>query len=69
MRIRWERIIAVIALIIFVYLFCKLQPLLSTMLESASQNHGHDPLFARVLMLGIFCLTFVAVIKIMFTRR
>lgn len=67
MRIRWERIIGLILLGIFIYLFCKLQPFLQNLLEIVNQDYGHErPI--KAIMLGVLCLTFIAGLKLIFRR-
>ena len=67
MRIRWERIIGFILLGFFIYLFCKLRPLLSDLLETANHDYGYrNPV--KVIMLGILCLTLLGAIKLLFKK-
>ena len=64
MRVRWERIIGLILLGTFIYLFCKLQPFLRNLLETVNQNYGYEKPI-KVIMLGILCLTFLGAIKLL----
>ena len=67
MRIRWQRIIGLILLGIFLYLFCKLQPFLRNLLETVNQDYGYErPI--KIIMLGVLCLTFIAGLKLIFRR-
>ena len=68
MRIRWERIVGIILLVFFLYLFCKLQPFLANVLDVVNQDFGYDAPI-KAIMLGVLCLSFVAGIKLTFTKH
>jgi hypothetical protein len=68
MQIRWDRIVGIVLIGSFLYLFCKLQPFLRNLVDSANQDYGQDPLIIRILMLGLVCLTFVGGIKLMLRK-
>ena len=68
MRIRWERIFGVTLLGLFVYLAVKLRPFLSHLFETVNQDyHYGDPM--KAIMLGVLCLTFLAAVKLLITRK
>ena len=68
MRIRWERIVGIILLIFFLHLFYKLQPFLANVLDVVNQDFGYDTPI-KAIMLGVLCLSFVAGIKLTFTKH
>ena len=68
MRIRWERIIGVLLLGVFVYLLCKLQPCLGKILRTVNEDSGYDKPI-KAIMFGVLCLTFLCGIKILQTRK
>ncbi len=68
MRIRWERIIGILLLGVFVYLLCKLQPFLRNILRSVNEDDDYgDPM--KAIMLGVLCLTFICGVKLLLTRK
>ena len=68
MRIRWNRIIGVSLLGVFVYVLCKLQPFLGNLWDTVNEDHGYDrPM--KAIMLGVLCLTFLGGIKLLMTRE
>ena len=70
MRIRWGNIFGLLALIVSIYVFLKLAPALDTLFDEAGPVRYHDPdPFHRAVLLGILCITVVAVCKIMCNRR
>lgn len=67
MRVRWNRIIGIILLGIFIYLFCKLQPFLRDIMAVVNQDYGYDSPI-KAIMLGVLCLTFVVGLKLILRR-
>ena len=70
MRIRWERIIGISLLGVFIYLFVKIRPYMDRVFEDLADGyyyHSHDPMI-RVIMFGLICVTIVAVAKIISKR-
>lgn len=70
MRIRWERIMGISLLGVFIYLFFKVKPYLNRIFEDLADGyyyHSHDPML-RVIMFGLICVTIVAVAKIISNR-
>jgi hypothetical protein len=71
MRVKWENIFGLLLLIFAVYLFIKMRPFFNNLFEDVNQVHyyGYGPsMLLRVLMLGLVCLTAVAVAKIISRR-
>lgn len=67
MRIRWERIIGISLLGVFIYLFCRLQPFLSNLIETTNQDFGYESPI-KAIMLGTLCITFLAGIMFIVKR-
>ncbi len=65
MEIKWHNIIGLLLLIVAIYLFVKLRPVMDQFFNHLSYVHYHryDPLY-QVLCLVIFVLTIVAVIRL-----
>ena len=71
MRIRWENIFGLLLFIFAVYMFFKMRPFFNNLFEEVNQvqYYGHGPsMLLRVLMLGLLCLTAIAVAKIISKR-
>ena len=67
MRIRWERIMGVFSLVIFVYLSVRLRPFIGHLLDVANQDYDyHNPI--KSIMLGVLCLTLIAAIKLLISK-
>ena len=67
MRIRWERILGVFSLVVFVYLSVKLGPFVGHLLDVANQDYDyHNPI--KAIMLGVLCLTLLAAIKLLIRK-
>ena len=67
MRVKWENIFGLLLLIFAVYLFIKMRPFFNNLFNEVGQirYYGHGPvMLIRVLMLGLLCLTAVAIAKI-----
>jgi len=67
MRIRWERILGVISLVVFVYLSVRLRPFVGHLLDVANQDYDYqNPI--KSIMLGTLCLTLLAAIKLLLRK-
>ena len=67
MRIRWERILGVFSLAVFIYLSVKLRPFVSHLLDVANQDYDYqNPI--KSIMLGVLCLTLLAAIKLLLRK-
>ena len=67
MRIRWERIMGVFSLVIFVYLSVRLRPFIGHLLDVANQDYDYqNPI--KSIMLGVLCLTLIAAIKLLISK-
>ena len=70
MLIRWNNILGLLLLVIGIYLLVKLVPVLDNFCDQVGPVRYHDPdPFHRAVVLGILCITVVAVCKIMCNRR
>jgi hypothetical protein len=68
MRVRSERILGIILLGVFLYFSLKLRPFLKHVFETANQDCGYDKP-VKSIMLAILCLTLLAAIKLILTRK
>jgi hypothetical protein len=67
MKIRWERILGVLSLVVFVYVSVRLRPFVGHLFEVANQDYDyHNPI--KAIMLGVLCLTLLAAIKLLIRR-
>ena len=67
MRIRWERIMGVFSLVIFVYLSVRLRPFIGHLLDVANQDYDYqNPI--KSIMLGVLCLTLLVAIKLLIRK-
>lgn len=70
MRIRWENVFGLMALVLCIYVFIKAKPYLDRVFEDLADGyyyHSHDPML-RVIIFGLVCVTIVAVVKIISER-
>ncbi len=67
MKIRWERIVAVLLFGSFIYLAIKLQPLLEDIFRVVNEPFGYDSPI-KGIMLGILCLTLLAALKLILRK-
>jgi hypothetical protein len=69
-RIRWNNIFGLLFLVMLIYLFIMVGPALRRFFESIGSAYYYevDP-FHHLVMLGLLCITVVAVCKIIFNRR
>ena len=68
MRIKWANIFALAILICLIILLCKLPRILDRMPEMInSPYYINDPAYV-IMILGLICVTVVAVIKILSSR-
>ena len=68
MRIRWERIVGILLLVVAVYLFSRLGPLMENLLDVANFDGDYsNPI--KAAMLGVMCIAFVAGIRLLVTRK
>jgi subtilase family serine protease len=71
MEIRWNNVFGLLLLILGIYLLLKMRPFFSNAFEdinSAHYYHHGNPIHGLVI-LGIICITVVAVVKILSERR
>ena len=71
MRIRWENIFGLLLLIFSIYLFVKMRPFFKNLFEEINQAYYYgygSGLFIKVLILGLLCITAVAIAKIISRR-
>ena len=70
MRIRWENITPLLLLIVLTYLFLKMLPVLDMVVDGmASSSYEHQDPRYHLVVLGLLCLTVVAICKILSNRR
>ena len=67
MKVRWDRIIGITLLAVFVYMFYKLQPLLKDILTVVNEPYGYNAPI-KGIMLGVLCLSFVVGIKLIIRK-
>lgn len=67
MRLRWERVIALISFGISFYLLIKLHPFLRDIFRVVNDPFGYDSPI-KAIMLAVLCLTFLAGIKLMLRK-
>ena len=67
MKLKSERVIAIILLCACVFLMIKLQPFLENIFDVVNQDYGYDrPI--KSIMLSALCLSFVAGIKLLMRK-
>lgn len=67
MQVRWERIVGAVLIVVSIWLFYRLAPLMERLLEVANEPRDSHPI--QALMLGVMCLAVVAGIKLLVTRK
>jgi len=70
MRIRWDNLFGLMALVLCIYLFIKAKPYLDRVFEDLADGyyyHSRDPML-RVIIFGLVCVTIMAVVKIISNR-
>ena len=67
MQLRWERIVGAVLLVASIWLFHRLAPLVEDLLDVANSPADSHPI--KALMLGVMCISFVAGIKLLLTRK
>ena len=71
MRIRWENIFGLLLLIFSIYLFVKIRPFLDQWFENMDNSpypYSYSPT-TRIAVIGLICVTVVAVVKIIANRQ
>lgn len=68
MRIKWNNIILILLIIFFIFLLCKLSPILETFAEDFRYSyHSGDPAIG-IVALGLICLTIVGIVVVLSRR-